>query len=59
MKKPGETDSIDELRRQLDMYERIFESIYNGAMVTDADGIITHFNKPYGEFLGLDPAQQI
>ena len=47
------------LRRQLEMFERIVDSIYNGIMVTDADGVITHFNKPYGQFLGLNPAKQI
>jgi len=41
------------------MYELILENIYNGIMVTDADGYITHFNKPYGKFLGLDPESQI
>jgi PAS domain S-box-containing protein len=45
--------------RQLAMYELILENIYNGIMVTDAEGYITHFNKPYGQFLGLNPAEQI
>ena len=54
-----DSPEISELRRRLDMYELIFESIYNGAMVTDADGIITHFNQPYGDFLGVDPDAQI
>lgn len=47
------------LRQQLEMFELITDSIYNGIMVTDADGYITHFNKPYGQFLGIDPAEQI
>jgi len=47
-----ETEDIENLRRRLEMLELIFESIHNGAMVTDADGVITHFNKPYGQFLG-------
>jgi PAS domain S-box-containing protein len=47
------------LRAQLENYKLIFDSIYNGVMVTDADGYITHFNKPYGQFLGLDPEAQI
>ncbi|MDJ0987665.1 MAG: sigma 54-interacting transcriptional regulator [Desulfobacterales bacterium] len=47
------------LKDQLEAYQLVFESIYNGVMVTDAEGIITHFNKPYGQFLGLDPANQI
>jgi PAS domain S-box-containing protein len=48
-----------ELEHQLEIYKLIFDSIHNGTMVTDADGYVTHFNKPYGEFLGLDPAAQI
>ncbi len=47
------------LRQQLQMFELIFDCIHNGIMVTDADGYVTHFNKPYGQFLGLDPEQQI
>jgi len=52
-------NELEDLRQRLDMYERIFESIYNGAMVVDAEGFITHFNRPYGQFLGVDPAAQI
>ena len=48
-----------ELQKQLEMYRLIFDSIYNGAVVTDEKGCITHFNKPYGEFLGVNPADQI
>jgi PAS domain S-box-containing protein len=48
-----------QVHRQFEMYELILESIYNGIMVTDAEGYITHFNKPYGQFLGLDPEAQI
>jgi len=56
----GNTESTTgDLEQRLEMYELIFESIYNGAMVTNADGIITHFNRPYGRFLGLDPEAQI
>jgi PAS domain S-box-containing protein len=50
---------MEDLKRQLEMYRLIFESIHNGAMVTDAEGIITHFNKFYGQFLGLEPQAQI
>ncbi len=53
------TKTIEHLQRELEVYKLIFESIYNGAMVTDAEGIITHFNKPYGQFLGIDPEAQI
>ena len=58
----GQTDSnleVIELRKQLEFYWLIFDSIYNGAIVTDQNGIITHFNKPYGEFLGVTPEDQI
>jgi len=48
-----------ELQNQLEIYKLIFDSIHNGTMVTDADGYVTHFNKPYGDFLGLDPGAQI
>ena len=47
------------LRQQLEMFRLIMDSIYNGIMVTDAEGYITYFNKPYGQFLGLDPEKQI
>ena len=50
---------LEETREQLEMYRLIFDNIYNGAMVTDAKGFITHFNKPYGHFLGLNPAELI
>jgi PAS domain S-box-containing protein len=58
-KDPHHRQPKAELRRQLEMYELIFDCIYNGIMVTDADGFITHFNRPYGQFLGLEPEQQI
>jgi len=54
-----QSPSIQDLQHKLEIYKLIFESIYNGSMVTDAQGFITHFNKPYGDFLGLDPAAQI
>ena len=41
------------------MFCRIFDAIHYGAMVTEADGTITHFNKPYGRFLEMDPQVQI
>jgi transcriptional regulator with PAS, ATPase and Fis domain len=37
----------------------ILDAIPNGIMVTDAEGHVIHFNKPYGEFLGIDPDAQI
>jgi transcriptional regulator with PAS, ATPase and Fis domain len=51
--------TINFLSEQLENYKLIFDNIYNGIMVTDAKGYITHFNKPYGLFLDLDPESQI
>jgi transcriptional regulator with PAS, ATPase and Fis domain len=50
---------MEELRRRLEIMELIFHSIHHGSMVTDADGYVTHFNRPYGQFLGVDPNAQI
>ncbi|MCU0596837.1 MAG: sigma 54-interacting transcriptional regulator [Desulfobacterota bacterium] len=55
----GARTQDEDLERQLEMYRLIYDSIHNGSMVTDAEGYVTHFNKPYGDFLGLDPAAQI
>jgi len=55
----GRTLTKERIRHQLEEYRHILDSIYNGVMVTDADGYITHFNKPYGEFLGIDHEVQI
>lgn len=52
-------EEYDHLQEQLTMYTLIFESIYYGSLVTDAEGYITHFNEAYGRFLGVDPAEQI
>jgi len=45
--------------QQLKAFQLIFQNIYNGACVTDAKGFVTHFNEPYGRFLGVDPIEQI
>jgi transcriptional regulator with PAS, ATPase and Fis domain len=50
---------LKRLQDEVEMHRLIFDSIYNGAMVTDAAGFVTHFNKPYGVFLGVDPEAQI
>ena len=59
MKRDFESMKRTELLNELEMYELILESIHNGIMITDAHGYITHFNEPYGKFLGLDPKMQI
>ncbi len=59
--KPAEQDdrSPQDVSDQLEMYKLILDSIYNGILVADANGYVTHFNKPYGQFLGVDPDVQI
>jgi PAS domain S-box-containing protein len=44
---------------RLALLELILDNIHNGVLVTDADGYVIYFNKPYGQFLGIDPAEQI
>lgn len=44
---------------EIELLRLILDNIYNGVMVTDAGGYVTHFNAPYGHFLGVEPAQQI
>ncbi|MDJ0720075.1 MAG: sigma 54-interacting transcriptional regulator [Desulfobacterales bacterium] len=48
-----------EIRRKLELFQLIFDSIHNGAMVTDAAGVVTHLNKPYARFLGLNISENI
>jgi transcriptional regulator with PAS, ATPase and Fis domain len=50
---------LELLHRQLEMYNLVLDSIHNGVVVTDAKGYVTHFNKPYGQFLDVDPDAQI
>ncbi len=50
---------VEGLRENLEMAELAFNSIHDGAVVTDVDGYITQFNEPYGRFLGVDPKDQI
>jgi len=47
------------IRGELQLLNIILDSIYNGVMITDAQGYVTHFNTPYGQFLGVDPNAQI
>jgi transcriptional regulator with PAS, ATPase and Fis domain len=47
------------LAQRLRMLNLILDSIYNGVVVVDPEGYITHFNKPYGNFLRIDPQAQI
>ncbi len=59
MPPPEAAQYLRELESQLEMFRLIFDSIHNGCLVTDAEGYVTHFNKPYGHFLGMVPERQI
>ena len=54
-----EADQLKSIKDQLDLFLLIFDSIHNGAMVTDANGRVTHLNKPYARFLECDVSQSI
>lgn len=56
---PSDEKSLKKLHDQLQMYELIMDNIYNGVMVTDAEGTIICMNAPYGQFLGIDHLQQV
>ncbi|WP_419660025.1 transcriptional regulator, sigma54-dependent [Desulfosarcina variabilis str. Montpellier] len=52
-------DQFRSIQDQLDLFLLIFDSIHNGAMVTDANGRVTHLNKPYARFLECDVSESI
>ncbi|MCP4022708.1 MAG: PAS domain-containing protein, partial [Desulfobacteraceae bacterium] len=55
-KDPGQKQSA---KMNVDTFQRIFDSIMNGIMITDPGGYVTYMNKPYGRFLGLSSQEQI
>ncbi|MCD6486598.1 MAG: sigma 54-interacting transcriptional regulator [Syntrophobacterales bacterium] len=56
--KTNHNESRD-IKEQFEAYRRIFGSIHCGAIVTDAEGYIIYFNEPYGQFLKINPEEQI
>ncbi len=55
----GLGDGSDDLRQQVDLFLRIFDSTENGIIITDPDGYILYLNSSYGQFLDLDPEVQV
>jgi len=45
---------LEETNRKLKLANLIFDHIENGAVVTDKEGNILYFNRPYARFLGLE-----
>jgi len=54
-----EIETAEAPLEELELLKLILDNIYNGVLVTDAEGYVTYFNHPYGNFLGVDPAEQI
>jgi transcriptional regulator with PAS, ATPase and Fis domain len=52
-------NSQEQLHKKIELYELLFDNINAGILIINADGYITHFNKPYGKFLKIDPDTQI
>ncbi|MDT8442860.1 MAG: sigma 54-interacting transcriptional regulator [Desulfuromonadales bacterium] len=52
-------ESHEETSRRLKLANLIFDHIENGAVVTDKQGNILYFNRPYARFLGLEDEQII
>lgn len=50
---------IQAMQDQLELFRLIFHNLPSGAMVTNADGIVMHLNKPYADFLGVDLQKSI
>ncbi len=57
--KKARRSRIRELQEEVAFYKLVFDNIHSGAVITDAEGNITHFNTPYARFLGIDPQAQI
>jgi PAS domain S-box-containing protein len=49
----------EEISRRLNLANLIFDHIENGAVVTDGDGNILYFNRPYARFLGIEAEEVI
>ncbi len=47
------------IREELELFESIFDSLFNGAVITDPDGNIIRINKPYCKFLGMEAGECI
>lgn len=47
------------LEKKVAFLELVLDHIHNGIVITDPEGYVIFFNKPYGKFLGVDPERQI
>ncbi|GAB4282957.1 MAG: sigma-54-dependent Fis family transcriptional regulator [Deferrisomatales bacterium] len=49
----------DEATRLKNVLETVLDSAYEGIVVVDERGVITMFNRAYGEFLGVEPEEMV
>ena len=47
------------MQEKVRFYETILDHVQNGVMITDEEGKVVFFSKTYGEFLGINPQDQI
>jgi PAS domain S-box-containing protein len=52
-------NALEVSETNLEIYKMIFENAYEGIVAIDSDGYITQFNKSYGKFLNVNPADVI
>ena len=55
----GLSEQLSGLGDRMKMADLIFDHIENGALVTDAEGYLLYFNRPYAEFLGVEAKNAI
>lgn len=55
----GLGDRAEDLKQQVDLFLRIFDSTENGIIITDPGGYIIYLNHSYGRFLQVDPGLQV
>jgi len=53
------TADAQSLKEQIELFQLIFDNLPSGAMICDVHGTITHLNKPYARFLGVDVVKSI
>ena len=55
----GLGDGSEDLKQQVDLFLRIFDSTENGIIITDPNGYILYLNASYGQFLEVDSEAQV
>jgi transcriptional regulator with PAS, ATPase and Fis domain len=56
---PMAEDVVAELQKKVQLYEAVLQSIRNGIIITDPDGMVLFFSEAYGKFLKMDTQSKI